>query len=129
VAAFAQETAAATNVAAADADAGAPLDATGTLGQEELDALTSPTALLPDELLGQVLVATTYPVDVNKADRFLLKNPDLSAKDRAYAVNKEDWLCCTNPMRDSSCESSVVAGLHEQTHISRLQDQELARIQ
>jgi len=38
-------------------------------------------------------------------------------------------LCCTNPMRDSSCESSVVAGLHEQTHISRLQDQELARIQ
>jgi len=38
-------------------------------------------------------------------------------------------LCCTNPMRDSSCESSVIAGLHEQTHISRLQDQELARIQ
>jgi Mg-chelatase subunit ChlD len=38
-------------------------------------------------------------------------------------------LCCTNPMRDSSCESSVVAGLHEQTHIPRLQDQELARIQ
>jgi len=23
-------------------------------------------------------------------------------------------LCCTNPMRDSSCESSVVAGRHEQ---------------
>jgi len=40
-----------------------------------------------------------------------------------------NWLCCTNPMRDSSCESSVVAGLHEQTHIPRLQDQELARIQ
>jgi hypothetical protein len=35
-------------------------------------------------------------------------------------------LCCTNPVRDSSCESSVVAGLHEQTHTPRLQDQELA---
>ena len=39
------------------------------------------------------------------------------------------WLCRTNPMRDSSRESSVVAGLHEQTHIPRLQDQELASVQ
>jgi len=38
-------------------------------------------------------------------------------------------LCCINPMRDSSRESSVVAGQHEQTHIPRLQDQELARVQ
>jgi len=37
-------------------------------------------------------------------------------------------LCCTNPMRDSSCESSVVAGRHEQTDTPRLQDQELARL-
>ena len=36
-------------------------------------------------------------------------------------------LCCTNPKRDSSGESSVVAGQHEQTHIPRLQDPELAR--
>ena len=37
-------------------------------------------------------------------------------------------LCCTNPMKDSSCESSVVAGGHEQTHTPGLQDQELARL-
>ena len=37
-------------------------------------------------------------------------------------------LCCTNPMRDSSRESSVVAGPHEQTYTPRLQDQELARL-
>jgi hypothetical protein len=37
-------------------------------------------------------------------------------------------LCCTNPVRDSSCESSVVAGRHEQTHTPRLQDSELARL-
>ena len=35
-------------------------------------------------------------------------------------------LCCTNPVRDSSCESSVVAGRYEQTDTPRLQDQELA---
>jgi hypothetical protein len=39
------------------------------------------------------------------------------------------WLCCTNPVRDSSCESSVVAGWHEQTHTPCLQDQKLACLQ
>jgi len=48
---------------------------------------------------------------------------------RGLALVAAARLCCTNPMRDSSCESSVVAGLHEQTYIPRLQDQELARIQ
>ena len=37
-------------------------------------------------------------------------------------------LCCTNRVRDSSRESSVVAGLHEQTDTPDLQDQELARL-
>ncbi len=37
-------------------------------------------------------------------------------------------LCCANPVRDSSRESSMVAGVHEQTHISDLQDQELASL-
>ena len=35
-------------------------------------------------------------------------------------------LCCTNPVRDSSRESRVVAELHEQTDTTDLQDQELA---
>jgi len=35
-------------------------------------------------------------------------------------------LCCTNPVRDSSRESSMVAGWHEQTDTPDLQDQELA---
>ncbi len=38
-------------------------------------------------------------------------------------------LCCTNPVRDSSRESSVVAGRHEQTDAPDLQDPELAELQ
>lgn len=38
-------------------------------------------------------------------------------------------LCCTNPVRDSSFESNAVAGMHEQTDIPDLQDQELASLQ
>jgi hypothetical protein len=30
-------------------------------------------------------------------------------------ASKRAWLCCTNRVRDSCCESSVVAGGHEQT--------------
>ena len=37
-------------------------------------------------------------------------------------------LCCTNPVRGSCCESSVVAGCYEQTDTPRLEDQELARL-
>ena len=35
-------------------------------------------------------------------------------------------LCCANHLRDSSCESSVIAGMHEQTNTLDIQDQELA---
>lgn len=37
-------------------------------------------------------------------------------------------LWCSNPVRDSSRESSVEAGAHEQTRTARLRDRELARL-
>ena len=37
-------------------------------------------------------------------------------------------LCCTNPVGDSSRESSVVAGVHEQTGTPNLQDKKLASL-
>lgn len=52
-------------------------------------------------------------------------------KNRAHrlAIGSSCRLCCTNPVRDSSRESSVVAGMHEQTRTPDLQDQELAGLQ
>jgi len=57
---------------------------------------------------------------------------------RTFLVGQVPWqheaqenflrLCCTNPMRDSSRESSVVAGMHEQTRTPNLQHPELARL-
>tara|TARA_R110002110_G_scaffold145156_1_gene334527 strand:+ start:7674 stop:8126 length:453 start_codon:yes stop_codon:yes gene_type:complete len=40
-----------------------------------------------------------------------------------------EGLCCTNRARDSSRESSMVAGFHEQTDTPKLQDQELVGLQ
>ena len=44
-------------------------------------------------------------------------------------IGSFDRLCCTNRVRDSSREPSVVAGMYEQTHTPDLQDQELASLQ
>ena len=43
-------------------------------------------------------------------------------------LHRPQRLCCTNPMTDSTCESSVIAGWHEQTDTSELQDPELAQL-
>lgn len=44
-------------------------------------------------------------------------------------IGRSQRLCCTKPVRDSSGESSVVAGLHEQTETHDLEDQDLAILQ
>ena len=82
----------ATDVSASAADIGdAAGESSGLLDDATLDAMTSPIALFPDTLLGQVLVATTYPLDVLKADRFLTANEGMTDKERAAAVNEQDW--------------------------------------
>jgi hypothetical protein len=37
----------------------------------QLDQLLAPVALYPDELLGQILMAATYPLEVVEASRWL----------------------------------------------------------
>jgi hypothetical protein len=45
--------------------------ASGLLSEAALDTLVAPVALYPDTLLIQILVASTYPLDVVKGDRLL----------------------------------------------------------
>jgi uncharacterized protein DUF3300 len=45
---------------------------TQQLSQDQLDGLLAPIALYPDELLTQVLMASTYPLEVVEAARFAL---------------------------------------------------------
>lgn len=61
------------------------------LSAEELDTLTAPVALFPDALLAQVMMATTFPLDIVKADQFLSDNAELTDKERAAAVEGNDW--------------------------------------
>ena len=59
--------------------------------QEELDQLMAPIALYPDTLLTQVLVASTYPLEVVAADRFLKANPDLKGDALTTAAQNKTW--------------------------------------
>jgi Protein of unknown function (DUF3300) len=61
------------------------------LPPEQLDALVAPIALYPDELLGQVLVASTYPLEIVQLQQWLAKNKGLKDKALTDAVAKQPW--------------------------------------
>lgn len=58
---------------------------------DQLDSLVAPIALYPDPLLGQVLVASTYPLEIIQLQQWLGKHKDLKGEALAAAVEKEDW--------------------------------------
>ncbi len=61
------------------------------LPPEQLDSLVAPTALYPDPLLSQTLVASTYPLEVVQLQQWLAQNKGLDEKALAEAVKKQDW--------------------------------------
>ena len=74
---------------------GAPLSAAESGGQgfkpEEIDALVAPIALYPDELLSQIFMASTYPLEVVQAGRWARQNQNLKGDALAQALEKQDW--------------------------------------
>jgi Protein of unknown function (DUF3300) len=62
-----------------------------TFRQEELDQMLAPIALYPDDLLSQVLMAATYPLEVVEAARWVQANPNLLGDRLAAALEQQDW--------------------------------------
>src|SRR6516164_5085699 len=60
---------------------------------EELDQLLAPIALYPDDLLAQVLMASTYPLEIVQADRWAKdpKNKDLKGDALSNALQNQTW--------------------------------------
>lgn len=57
----------------------------------QLDRLVAPVALYPDALAAQVLAASTYPIEVVEADRWMQGHSGLDGPARARAVNLQSW--------------------------------------
>src|SRR5882724_2673152 len=71
----------------------APAPASGDqpLKPEQLDALVAPIALYPDTLLAMVLMASTYPLEVVQASRWMSDNKNLKDAALKAAVDKQAW--------------------------------------
>ncbi len=59
--------------------------------QAQLEQLVAPVALYPDGLLAQVLAASTYPVDIVEAARWIKHNPELSQDDIKNELQNKKW--------------------------------------
>jgi len=62
-----------------------------TFSQKDLDELMAPVALYPDALLSQVLMASTYPLEVVEAARWQKQNASLKDKALEDALEKQSW--------------------------------------
>src|SRR5271169_5016807 len=71
-----------------------------TLSPDQLNNLVAPIALYPDPLLSQVLVATTYPLEVVQAFQWLQRNPGLTGPGLTSAAQQQNW--------DASIQALVV---------------------
>jgi hypothetical protein len=61
------------------------------LKTEELDQLLAPIALYPDPLLSQVLIASTYPLEVVQAERWATQNKSLKGDQLKTEADKQAW--------------------------------------
>lgn len=61
------------------------------LKQEELEQLLAPIALYPDDLLTQILMASTYPLEIVQADRWAKNNKDMKGDGLAKALESQPW--------------------------------------
>ncbi|TCU78609.1 uncharacterized protein DUF3300 [Bradyrhizobium sp. R2.2-H] len=61
------------------------------LKPEQLEALVAPIALYPDDLLANVLAASTYPLEVVQADRWLKERKSLKSDAVKTEVDKQSW--------------------------------------
>jgi len=73
------------------ADAAKGTSASVPVPQEKLDSLLAPIALYPDQLLTQTLMASTYPLDVVEAARFVKENKNLKGDALDKAVAAKTW--------------------------------------
>jgi Protein of unknown function (DUF3300) len=58
---------------------------------EEIEQVVAPIALYPDSLIAQILMASTYPLEVVEADRWVRQNKSLKGDPLAVALENQDW--------------------------------------
>jgi hypothetical protein len=68
----------------------APADAP-RFSADQIDQMVAPVALYPDDLLAQVFIASTYPLEIVEADRWVRQNASLKGDALDKALAEKDW--------------------------------------
>ena len=76
---------------AQDAPPGAAQDQPPPLTTEQLQQLVAPIALYPDSLVAQILMASTYPLEVVEAARWVKSNSKVTGKALEDAMLQQTW--------------------------------------
>jgi len=61
------------------------------LTADQLNTLVAPIALYPDPLISQILVATTYPLEIVQAAQWLQAHPELKGETLTSAAQQQNW--------------------------------------
>ena len=61
------------------------------LTQAQLEALVAPIALYPDALVSQVLMASTYPLEIAEASNWVKSNANLKGDALNKALQQQNW--------------------------------------
>jgi len=67
------------------------LEQTDRFRKEELDQMLAPIALYPDSLIAQILMASTYPLEIVQAERWVEQNKTLTGDTLADALKEKSW--------------------------------------
>jgi hypothetical protein len=69
----------------------AQAEQTDRFTKEELDQMLAPIALYPDSLIAQILMASTYPLEIVQAERWMKQNKTLTGDALDYALKEKSW--------------------------------------
>ena len=58
---------------------------------DQIDQMVAPVALYPDDLLAQIFIASTYPLEIVEADRWVRQNASLKGDALDKALAEKDW--------------------------------------
>lgn len=69
----------------------APPEQSDRFSKEELTQMLAPIALYPDSLIAQILMASTYPLEVVQAERWVRENESLKGTALDDALKAKNW--------------------------------------
>ena len=96
-----------------------------SFSKERLAQMLAPVALFPDALLSQILMASTYPLEIVEADRWVKRNSGLKGDALDEALVNEEW----DPSVKSLCHFPSILGVMSENiaQTTRLGDAFLAQ--